>query len=68
MPYYDYKCDSCDNVFETFHSISEAPDVVCPKCGGQSKKQITSNIGIAFKGSGFHINDYKPGESSAASK
>lgn len=66
MPFYDYKCTGCDNTFETFHSISESPAIVCPKCGVEARKLITSNVGIAFKGSGFHINDYKGSGSAPA--
>lgn len=67
MPYYDYKCSTCENVFEVFHSIAESPDISCPKCQKSAKKLITSNVGIAFKGSGFHVNDYKgSGASSSA--
>lgn len=32
----------------------------CEECGGPVKK-ILYPVGIAFKGSGFYVNDYKPG-------
>ncbi|HCT85329.1 MAG TPA: FmdB family transcriptional regulator [Candidatus Margulisbacteria bacterium] len=68
MPFYDYKCKSCNHVFETFHSISESPELPCPQCNGESKKMISQTIGISFKGSGFHVTDYKSsGSSSTAS-
>ena len=35
MPTYDYRCDTCENVFEVFQSFSEDPLSKCPKdnCG-----------------------------------
>lgn len=59
MPTYDYKCIKCGYLFEMFHRISETPKVVCPKCKGESSKQISLNSGVIFKGSGFYITDYK---------
>jgi putative FmdB family regulatory protein len=32
MPIYHYKCSSCPNDFETFHSIKEPLWEVCPSC------------------------------------
>lgn len=59
MPTYDYKCLKCGHVFEVFHKITESPEIKCPVCGGPVKKLLSSGAGILFKGSGFHITDYK---------
>lgn len=57
MPTYGYKCEKCDHHFEIFQKVSDAPITVCPKCGGKTTK-VFYPVGIIFKGSGFHINDY----------
>ena len=56
MPNYDYKCNDCNHQFETFQSIHDNALTECPKCNGKIRR-IIGNIGIAFKGSGFYIND-----------
>jgi putative FmdB family regulatory protein len=54
MPYYDYKCYSCEHVFEEFLKMSERtkPEKKpCPACGEKKVKQaiLTSpNVGIDF--------------------
>jgi predicted nucleic acid-binding Zn ribbon protein len=34
-------------------------DPVCPKCGAKCNRQIAGPSGIAFKGTGFYVTDYK---------
>ncbi|NDD29302.1 MAG: FmdB family transcriptional regulator [Proteobacteria bacterium] len=65
MPLYDYRCSACGVVREHRQSISEEPLSACPECGGEYKRIITS-VGIIFKGSGFHINDYRGSGSSSS--
>ena len=57
MPTYEYKCEKCSKIFEEFQSINDAPIVECVFCKG-SVKRVFSSVGISFKGSGFHVNDY----------
>ncbi len=60
MPTYSYKCKKCGFVFDVFKRINDTSEEKCPKCGGPSKKIITSGDGgIIFKGHGFYITDYK---------
>ncbi len=59
MPAYDYRCTSCDLVFEHARAASDASEVVCPACGGATKRVFTP-VGVVFKGSGFHNTDYRP--------
>ena len=33
MARYDYRCTSCDKVFEVEHPMTAHPKVTCPKCG-----------------------------------
>jgi putative FmdB family regulatory protein len=57
MPIYEYRCDSCNEIFEIFHKIDEDCKVACPKCLGPAKKMISATNFI-LKGSGFYVNDY----------
>lgn len=59
MPAYDYRCLACDVVFELTRPLSDASAVVCPTCGGATKRVFTP-VGVVFKGSGFHNTDYRP--------
>ncbi len=66
MPTYGYECNSCKNQFEVFQSIKDEPLTICEDCGGTLRKRIYP-VGIAFKGSGFYVNDYgKPAPSADA--
>ena len=40
MPLYDYKCPSCDFVFERVGMIDE-DRAKCPECDGLAKRQIS---------------------------
>ena len=70
MPTYEYKCGKCEEVFEIFQKMTDAPLRECPVCGGELKKVVSGGIGIIFKGSGFYTTDYKNSSalSSSASK
>ena len=58
MPTYGYRCTACDHEFEIFQKISDEPIKECPECKGELRKTLFP-VGIVFKGSGFHVNDYK---------
>jgi putative FmdB family regulatory protein len=59
MPTYGYRCSACGHEFERVQKMSDAPLTECETCQGPVKK-ILYPVGIAFKGSGFYVNDYKP--------
>ena len=65
MPLYDYKCSKCKHVFEVAQKISAEPLKHCPKCKGPVKRLISA-AGIIFKGSGFHVTDYKKQKSDSS--
>ena len=57
MPTYVYRCRKCGYEFERLQRITEDPVSECPECKGEVSR-IVFPVGIVFKGSGFHINDY----------
>jgi putative FmdB family regulatory protein len=67
MPTYEYRCEKCNQTFETFQSMKDEPFVVCPEklCRlevwgeGKVKRLIGTGAGLIFKGSGFYITDYR---------
>ncbi len=46
MPFYDYRCNACGEVFEVQATMKEKEaglDVICPKCGGrEARQQLTA--------------------------
>jgi putative FmdB family regulatory protein len=58
MPTYGYECVDCGHKFEVIQRITDSPMTICEKCSGSLRK-ILYPVGIAFKGSGFHVNDYR---------
>jgi putative FmdB family regulatory protein len=76
MPTYVYGCDACGHQFEQFQKFSDEPIRACPRCA-KNVRRIFQPAGIVFKGSGWHVTDYKRsgatesngnGESKAAKK
>lgn len=57
MPIYCYKCYDCDHYEEIKQKISDEPLTKCTQCGGRFRRVIR-NVGVIFKGSGFHVTDY----------
>ena len=57
MPTYGYQCKTCHHSFEVFQKITDPTITACEKCGAAVKKKLYP-VGIHFKGSGFHVNDY----------
>ena len=55
MPTYVYECKTCENRFEAEQRITADPLTDC-ECGGRLRRVIQP-VGIAFKGSGFYVND-----------
>ena len=62
MPLYEYKCDSCGNIFEVIQRFSDQPLTVHDNCGGVLERLISTSA-LQFKGSGWYVNDYGKGNS-----
>jgi putative FmdB family regulatory protein len=67
MPIYEYKCEGCGKDLEVMQRITEEPLGVCPSCGGQLQRLISSTSFI-LKGTGWYATDYaRKGSSASAS-
>jgi putative FmdB family regulatory protein len=66
MPTYVYECKACEKSFEVEQRITADPLTDC-ECGGRLRRVIQP-VGIAFKGSGFYVNDSAGGASKPAEK
>jgi len=64
VPTYVYECKVCEHRFETFQKMADEPVKECPQCKGEVAR-VLCPVGIVFKGSGFHVNDYPSSRSSA---
>ncbi len=67
MPIYEYRCVSCEHVYDVIQTLSEAPHTQCPECGKKVEK-VVSGPALQFKGSGFYITDYAKKGKGEASK
>jgi putative FmdB family regulatory protein len=76
MPTYEYHCIKCDQNFEAFQSMRDAPFRECPKqlCRlpkwghGKVRRLLGTGAGIIFKGSGFYTTDYRSDSYKEAAK
>ncbi len=65
MPLYEYQCKVCNDKFELRQKFSDPPASVCPKCGGEVAKLISSSA-FALKGGGWYAEGYGSGKSADA--
>ena len=61
MPLYEYRCDACQKDFEAFREAKARRKAPCPTCGRPGRKLVRA-VEIIFKGSGFHVTDYRKPE------
>lgn len=55
MPNYDFLCETCGHEFQKILPMG-TNKTPCLLCSGSAKKQISAP-NIAFRGSGFYVND-----------
>ena len=67
MPTYLYKNLETGEIYELVHSMREEAYTAHPETGVPIKR-VLARPGIAFKGGGFHANDYRPKEKKSESK
>ena len=57
MPLYDYRCKDCEIIKTINRGLNDkAEKVVCETCNSELIR-VYSNVGVAFKGSGFYSTD-----------
>ena len=66
MPLYEYKCQSCGEIFELMQKFSDEPLKVHEKCGGNVER-LLSPPALQFKGSGWYVTDYAGGNGKSQS-
>jgi putative FmdB family regulatory protein len=58
MPLYEYRCESCGDVFEVRQKFSDEPLKVHENgCGGPVQRLLSAPA-LQFKGSGWYVTDY----------
>ena len=67
MPIYVYKCTQCNEYMEALQKASDEPKKTCPACQAEALIRVIAPVGIIFKGTGFHKNDYSSKSSSSSS-
>lgn len=67
MPTYEYLCKNCETRFEAVQKMTEDPLTDCISCGGPVRR-VLFPAGIIFKGSGFHVTDYRKPSDKAKEK
>ena len=65
MPLYEYRCTKCSHRFDKIQKFNDAPETVCPRCGGELERPLTAPA-LQFKGAGWYVNDYAPKPASGA--
>ena len=61
MPFYEYRCGSCNHEFEAMQKMSDAPLSDCPSCGQAELVKLVSAAGFRLKGGGWYETDFKGG-------
>lgn len=59
MPTYLYKNTDTGEIYELRQSMRDEPYAAHPETGAPVKR-VLARPGIAFKGSGFYVNDSRP--------
>ena len=58
MPIYVYRCDNCEETFETMQCPSCGDVAVCPNCGAIATQRIPQPANINLKGQGWAKDGY----------
>ena len=56
MPIYQYRCLSCELLFDLKQSFHDKPVADCPRCECAARR-VFSPVPILFKGPGFYVTD-----------
>lgn len=58
MPLYEYECEKCACRFELRQGFNAGVLAECPECKSRARRVFVP-VPIIFKGSGFHVTDYR---------
>ena len=58
MPLRDYKCESCENIWEELRRDQSDPEK-CPKCEAPTPKRLLAKSNFSLKGTGWYQTDFK---------
>ena len=58
MPFYDYKCNTCNTQIEIQQSIKDEAIKICPECSSTDFHKTISHFNVIYAVGGFHITDY----------
>ncbi len=50
MPYYDYRCQSCNQLFTVRQHMHDESIKVCPYCGASTVNKVMSPATFSIKG------------------
>lgn len=62
MPIYEYRCTSCEEVFEVMQRVGDRRKRTCESCGGKLEK-LVSRTSFQLKGGGWFDQGYGGGPS-----
>jgi putative FmdB family regulatory protein len=65
MPLYEYECEACGKTFELIQKFSDTPLTVHQECGGEVHRLLSAPA-LQFKGKGWYVTDYGPGNGSGS--
>ena len=57
MPIYEYECEQCHKITESWQHLADKPLTTCPECAGELKKLI-SRSSFHLKGGGWYADGY----------
>lgn len=58
MPIYEYRCDKCNHVFESWQKMSDPNPDKCPECGADKIEKLISSTSFILQGGGWYATDY----------
>lgn len=65
MPLYEYRCESCGELFEVRQKFADEPVSTHEKCGGHVERLVSAPT-FNFKGSGWYVTDYAKGNKASS--
>ncbi len=68
MPTFDFRCLSCEAVFEHMVPFGKKATPVCPSCGKKKTEKLLTPPAVVFKGAGWYKTDSRPAQKAAPAK